>query len=211
LFEGSLKREDIIFCAKIGGLNKSDLVVKCNNISHTISIKKGNENSIHQEPLEEFIKFLKEEYDIDQSIADDLRFFIWGDGTLNSTGKKRLKASELKKQYPERISGPKRFFKKHKKDLIKRFLINGPKSQSSPEFIYYGTVDKGKWGKSEDILKFLSEECKESKIAAIPIGGLTMQAWNRNTAKQSKKNRRGSIQVKWNSIDKHLKLIGGPK
>ena len=210
MFDNSLDSDDIINCVKKGGMSKSDLIISVGSKSYSISIKMGIGNSVHQEPVDEFIKFLKYTYGIDDNLANDLRLFIWGDGTLDGNGlvSNRLTASQFKDKYPEIIENIRKFFYQHKKDLIKRFLINGPKSNSAPDFIYYGTYLKGFWKDSKSVLNWLSDDCNESSRAPIPVGKFTFQAWNRNINGGIKsEHKRGVIQLKWGSISSDLKLI----
>lgn len=203
------KEEDIVFCSKKAGPNKSDIIIKIKNINKSISVKSGTGNSVHQEPVEEFITFLKQTYNISNQLADEIRFFIWGDGTLNGKGKikDRLSAPEFSKKYPQIIKNISRFFKENKKDLIERFVITGSKSKSSPDYIYYGNYNKGVWKKAELVLSWLCNESNESN-GAVPVGKLTFQAWNRNINGGSKsEKKRGVIQLKWGSIGKDLKEI----
>lgn len=204
---GEIPQDTIINAFKKGGVNKTDLVVKVNNQSFNISIKKGSGNSVHQEKVEEFIDFLKKEYNISENLANDIRFFIWGDGTFDGTGlvSNRLSASEFKNQYPDIIKNMKNFFHIHKRDLIERFVIKGPKSNSKPDFMYYGTPSEGIIVKSEDILKWLSDDKNEKIRSPIPIGRLTFQAWNRNiNGGDRSEKKRGVIQLKWGSVGKDL-------
>ena len=100
------------------------------------------------------------------------------------------------------------FFHIHKRDLIERFVIKGPKSNSSPDFMYYGTPNEGIIVKSEVILDWLSDDKNEKKGSPLPIGRLTFQAWNRNINGGTKsENKRGVIQLKWSSVGKDLLII----
>jgi hypothetical protein len=126
----------VIIATKQAGQNKSDLKISIGNESHTYSIKKGTGNSIHQEPIEPFLEFLTQNYGIDEEMKNNLRFFIWGDGTLDGSGKvsERLSAPQFKKRYPHIIDSIQNFFNSIKKPLIKRFLIEGVQSNSSVKF-----------------------------------------------------------------------------
>lgn len=126
-------------------MNKTDLIIEFNSTHYNLSIKKGTGNSIHQEKVEEFISFLKEEYNISDELKNDILCFIWGDGTLDGTGAvfDRINAAQFKRRYPEKIENIKEFFHENKKDLIERFLIKGIKSDSSPDYMYYGTPEEG--------------------------------------------------------------------
>ena len=209
MFDNLLEDEDMILCTKKAGQNKSDIKITSKENSHTVSIKSGTGNSVHQEPIEDFISFLKEKYNISNEIGNDLRKFIWGDKTLDGSGnvEDRLSASQFKKQYLQVVERIQSFFYIHKKDLLKRFVIEGPKSTSTPEFIYYGDIDLGCWEKSEKVLNWLANDDNESN-GAISVGRLTFQAWNRNINGGNKsEHKRGVIQLKWGSIGEDLNLI----
>lgn len=205
-----IRGDTLIKSYKIGGTNKTDLVVEFNNQKYNLSIKKGKGNSIHQEKIEEFILFLENEYDIPNQLKNDLRYFIWGDGTLDGTGKisDRLSASEFKNKYPDKIKRIKNFFHENKKDLIERFLIKGVKSKSSPDYMYYGTPEKGIIVNANDALEWLSDDKNEKTRTPIPIGRLSFQAWNRNINGGDKsEKKRGVIQLKWGTVGADLKII----
>jgi hypothetical protein len=209
LFGKNVKKDSFILCNKKAGIHKSDIIISLNNDQRTVSIKSGTGNSVHQEPIEEFISFLRETYSINNDLADKIRFFIWGDETYDGKGKIsfRISALEFSKKYPEIIDELKNFFKKNKKDLIERFVITGSKSKSSPDYVYYGGVEEGFWRKSEEILNWLCDDINESN-GAIPVGKLTFQAWNRNINGGDKsEKKRGFIQLKWGSIGEDLKRL----
>ena len=199
--------QGLITCQLEAGNNKSDIKIQIAQESHTYSVKMGKGNSIHQEPLEGFIYFLKEKQQLPTEIEAHLQSFIWGDGTVDGSGeiKSRISARKFKKQYPQKIEALKHYFEKIKKPLIRRFLIEGVKSHSSAEFIYYGTVKKGTVCRTEEVLNWVS---KQKAKGILPIGRLTLQAWNRNLkGKKRSEKKRGIIQLKWSSIRRDLKKI----
>ena len=201
-------------CEKIGGHDKTDIAIKIGNEQHTLSVKKGSGNSVHQEPVEEFIKYLEENFSIREDVKNDLRFFIWGDGTLDGTGKKenRLTASQLKQKYPEKIKNIQSFFDTIEKELVERFIIKGAKSEKRPDYIYYGIPEKGMWCKSDKTINWMIAN-KPKNDKAIYIGRLTFQAWNRNIKGKNEKTekKRGHIQLKWGSIEDDLKELSDEK
>lgn len=208
--EKPIDDDELINAYKMGGVNKTDLIVEFNSTPYNLSIKKGTGNSIHQEKVEDFISFLKEEYDIDDELKNDILFFIWGDGTLDGTGNisDRLSATEFKNKYPEKIENIRKFFHENKKDLIERFLIKGLKSDSSPDYMYYGTPEEGTIVDANDALEWLSDDANEKTNSPLPIGRLTFQAWNRNINGGDKsEKKRGVIQLKWASVGNDLKTI----
>lgn len=196
---------EIITCEKQAGLNKSDLKITIGAESYSYSIKKGTGNSVHQEPVESFIKFLEDEYKISIQLGNDIRFFIWGDNTFNGKGNvtDRLSASQFKKKYEDIIERLNKSFSPIKKDLIKRFVIDGADCSSfSSDFIYYGNEKEGVCCKSEKALEWLS---KNKCNGVIPIGRLSFQAWNRNICAGDKsEHKRGVIQLKWGNIKEDI-------
>jgi len=205
-----LKPNDLIECKKESGWNKSDLIIYVNdNRSFRVSIKKGKSNSVHQEPVEDFISYISKEFNADDDVKNAIRFFIWGDGTFDGSGSKRdrMGVLRIKASHPEIIRKIKSFFLKYKRGIIKRFLIEGLKSTCKPDFIYYGSKHRGLWAKIDDAINYLSKDENESNSAA-PIGGLTFQAWNRGLNKNKKlEKRRGHVQAKWTNIKKDLKKL----
>lgn len=196
---------------KQAGQNKSDLKITIGDEFHTYSIKKGTGNSIHQEPIEPFLEFLAQNYGIDDEMKDNIRLFIWGDNTLDGRGNisDRLSAPQFKKQYPQVIDSIQYFFNSIKEPLIKRFLIEGVQSNSSAEFVYYGTHESGTCCKSDKIVKWIATN---NSKGAISIGKLTFQAWNRNINGGDKsEKKRGVIQLKWGSIKDDIVVISNEK
>ncbi len=201
----------VIVAVKQAGQNKSDLKISIGNESHTYSIKKGTGNSIHQEPIEPFLEFLAQNYGIEEEMKNNLRLFIWGDGTLDGKGKisDRLSAPQFKKRYPHIIDSIQNFFNSIKEPLIKRFLIEGVQSNSSAEFVYYGTAQSGVCCKSDKIVDWIANNRSRG---AISIGKLTFQAWNRNINGGDKsEKKRGVIQLKWGSIKDDIRIIANEK
>lgn len=50
---------NVIYCEKHAGTNKTDLSLKINDELYNISVKKGTGNSVYQENVEDFINFLE--------------------------------------------------------------------------------------------------------------------------------------------------------
>src|SRR3989339_105544 len=132
-------RDSRIICKKEGGPNKSDLLIEMNKSKKQIrlSIKKGSGNSVHQEPIEDFLKYLEEEFNISENLKNDFRLFIWGDDTLNGKGEKkdRLSATDFKKKFPEVVKRLASFMHLHRKKFIERFVVLGPKSNQKKDYL----------------------------------------------------------------------------
>ena len=93
---------------------KQDFYINIEGRDFGISTKMGTGNSVHQEKIEEFIEWLDRcsLIEITDEIKDCLRFFIWGDGSLNGQAPivkdkdgniiGRFGASEFRKLYPDK-------------------------------------------------------------------------------------------------------------
>jgi hypothetical protein len=187
---------------KYGGGDKADLSIVIDSKEFKLSVKMGNGNSFHQEKLEDFINFIKRDLEQDESVFNDLRFYVWGDRTLDGTGliNERMSATQLKKKYPKKIQNIQNYFNKHKSKLIHRFLY-GSVSKNSADFLLYGDVSNCIVVKEAKLKELISESVKKP----LSIGILTFQAWNRNiNGGKKSENKRGSIQLKWGTLENDL-------
>lgn len=190
---------DSISAVKYGGADKADICIRIDEDDYFVSVKKGTGNSVHQEPVEDFILFLSDNFDADNSVFDDIRYFIWGDGTLDGSGLKenRVSSTQLKKENPEKIANIQEYFNKYKKELLRRFLITGVKSTHAADYLLYGNINNCHIVESDKVLNFALGVEKSS----LSIGVLTFQAWNRNLSPKGKsEGKRGSIQLKWGTL-----------
>jgi hypothetical protein len=203
--------------------SKPDIEIKINDNSKYLSLKKGSGNSIHQEPLEDFISHLDSIIDLPPEIADDLRFFIWGDGSIDGSGVNinginlgiRYSASQLVKLHSDVVNRLRQFFSPgdHLGKLIERFSLMGTSHLESADFIVHtnenyvnscSIIDGKKF-----VLKANSNEYNnhfQDYRQALPFGiALSLQAWNRNiTYKPDKEIRRGHIQLKITKIGEKI-------
>lgn len=199
--------ETLILCPHRPGSKKQDLEIIIDNFSYFVSVKTGSGNSIHQERLEPFIEMLKDKYFISDSIANSIKFFIWGDGTYDGSGLKenRLSSSELIKKYPEVIREIQMFFDQHRIKLLTRFLITGRFHDGHINYIYYGTTLNGVWCSAQDALNFHKNINISSR--GIKLGNTTFQSWNRCIKGGKKEKYRDTIQLKWGSIKSDIAEI----
>lgn len=206
---GNVVPDTIILCHKWGGVEKADLALEVNGVTKYISVKSGSGNSVHQEGVEDFIKFLAQNYGDNQDVFDAIRHFIWGDGTLDGRGERqnRIRCSVYVKIYPRNIQLIKSYFYAIKPRLIERFVVSGAKSTFRPDYIYYGDYDSGIIIDSDTALRYLSDDLNES-ASSIPVGKLCFQAWNRALGAETRsESKRGVIQLKWPSLKEDLKRM----
>lgn len=203
--DSTIKETDIITVSKLAGNYKSDLKITIKNNTYNISVKMGSGNSVHQEKIEDFISFLSKTYDISEDLANKLRFFIWGDGTLDGSGSinSRLNATNLKENYPTLVSDIKNMLSIHKNDLINRFVFTG-RCNDSIDYIYHGNDINGLWASKEEIFPHMLISNDNNK--SLSVGILTFQAWNRSL-NGNNDSKRGEIQLKCGSLAKALQKV----
>ncbi len=202
-----IKPQHVIKVLKSEIRQKSDLPLMIDNEVYNISIKKGSGNSLHQEKINEFINYLKNNFGIDEEIFSAIKRYVWADGTVDGSGKisERISGREFKKRNPEDILKINNYFKKHQIDLIKRFVINGSDFSKKIDFLLYGDIINCKIVSSNSVLEFLKDTPKNG---VLNVGGLTFQAWNRNINGGNKsENKRGEIQLKWGTLKSDIDII----
>jgi len=196
----TIQEDDTIKAEKLGTVFKSDIEVVIKNNIFYISVKKGSGNSVHQEPISEFISYIKTKLSADYHICQEIENFIWGDGTPDGSGQvsDRLSAREIKKLHPKRIATMQEFFDINCTVLLKRFLETGSTGHKPAEFIYYGDLENGHLVPIQKAIDFL---CKNPLKNNPHVGGLSFQAWNRNINGGDKsEKKRGQIQLKWGNL-----------
>lgn len=197
----NINNEDKIKAWKNPFSQKTDIFIKINNIKKRISIKSGIKNSVHVEPISEFIHFLIENNIEKKYIISYLKYH-YADGTTNGSGIKRVSISEYKKTNQEEI------------DLLnKRINNNNLISKAIERFVLRGNndiyeIDALIYGVSNDFIFITKKEIKEiinKKInlysTEIHFGPLSCQPMNRclNYNPKYEKNR-FCVQIKWYSL-----------
>lgn len=190
---------------------KQDLYIKLGNRTFGVSCKMGTGNSVHQERIYDFNEYISNVLNASKEICDEFSFFIWADGTVDGTGSteknsegiiiSRFTSAEYKKNYAERRNRLIEFLKSNERDLLERFLFVG-RHNSIVDYIYHGTSENGVWLSKEEILDYLiknSELNKDTYRATLPIGRMTIQAWNISRSGNTE-HKRGEIQAKYGKM-----------
>lgn len=198
---------------------KPDFYIELEGAKFGVSTKMGTGNSVHQEKVESFITWMKSNNNIkikDTSIFDDLRLFIWGDGTLDGSApvKKddnglvigRFTTKNFKSLYPDKHKKIQNFLNENSSEIIKRTLFLG-KTNTEVHYVYHGTDINGVWISQKDILNFnLNNPLSNS---TFNVGRLSFQIYNADSkGTESGRTKRGNIQLKYSTIEKDiLKLM----
>jgi len=192
----NISENSIIKASNISGNLKPDLEILINNKTNLYSLKTGSGNSIHQEPLDEFIKFSKELNKSSEEILDTIKFFIWTDGTTDGTGeiRDRMDKKTLRLKYPEKLSLIKNFFFNNKIMIIERILLK------NTSHLIFKKKNGNYLIKNRD---FIFNKFEKYNEGTYGLGPITFQTWNPALKGQTKKPR-NVVQFKWGKIEKDL-------
>lgn len=198
---GELDDNCEIKCYKNNELQKCDIFIKINNEIKRISIKKGVKNSVHIEPISEFIHFLIENHMPRHMIINFLKYH-YADGTTNGTGSNRISIAGYKMTHQKEIDEINKFI--NKKDIlckaINRFIIYGRNSENMIDCILYGVPEDFIWIKTDDIYNILLAK-KNEYSTSIHFSHLTYQPMNRCLNHNPKYDKcRFICQIKWYQI-----------
>lgn len=130
---------------KVDGVDKGDIFVGFRRQLRSISIKSGEDVTLHGERLSTFCGFLKWLGISDESI-DTLKLYHFGDGTLDGTGDVHYDVNTLKEMYKDRIKAFNEEVNNpiYLKKIYDRFIWRGTLTQKvGCDFIYYGNVEQG--------------------------------------------------------------------
>ena len=198
---GDIDERRVISCVKNLKLQKYDILVKICNITKRISIKKGVKNSVHAEPISEFIHFLISNNMPRDMIINFLKYH-YADGTTNNTGKVRLSISEYKETHREEIDEINKFINNESflRKCIERFILKGRNSYEKVDVIIYGVPDDFIWIKDKDIYEILLSH-RYDYSTGIHFSHLSYQPLNRCLNYNPKYEKcRYISQLKWYNI-----------
>ena len=158
-------------------------------------------NSVHTEPVSEFIHFLIENK-IPRNIIINILKYHYADGSTNGTGRNRLSVSEYKIDHQEEIDEINKYI--NTEDLLKkfidRFIITGRNSTDSIDAILYGVPEDFFWIKTKNIYDILLSK-KEEYSSSIHFSRLTYQPLDRCLNYNPRyDSRRFIIQIKWYNL-----------
>lgn len=180
---------------------KSDILIKINNKIKGVSIKKGIRNSVHVEPISEFISFLISNNVSRDTVIEYLKFH-YADGTTNGKGVKRMSIEEYKIENQNKIDQINSEI--NNKELIEkavdRFILKGNNSSFEIDALIYGEVNDFLFITKDNIMNLILSK-KNVYSSTIHFSVLTVQPKNRclNYNPTYEKDR-FCVQIKWYSI-----------
>lgn len=190
-----------IKCWKNHYPQKTDIFLKVGGLMRGISIKVGAKNSVHVEPLTNFVNFLKQS-GVSKEIIESYLSYHFADGTITGKGTRRLSVEEYKKNHQESIDEINKIFNKDRmiSRAIERFVLRGNNSEYPIDALIYGIPEDYFWITRKDISNIFSFN-KNRSSSAVHFGKLTVQPKNRclNYNPRYEKDRY-CIQIKWYSL-----------
>lgn len=175
-----------------------------------VSVKKGSGNSVHQENLESFVRFLMT-LGATEDVISSLKLFHYGDETTDNTGENRRSASQFVSEFPDVIIAPNDFFSQQRvmDAVIERAVFSGAIAGAPrAEYVYHGTAYSGVWASRDEIYDYIHEMLIGENRRGINVGPLTYQVWNRNLNRRLEAERkREQMQFKWTNMCDILKEI----
>lgn len=198
---GDIDDSLLVNCYKNEILQKFDIFIKIGNVIKRVSIKKGVKNSVHTEPISEFIHFLIENKMPRKLIINFLKYH-YADGSTNGTGSQRLSIFEYKNKHQKEIDEINKFINQEHvlRNAIDRFIIYGRNSVNGIDAIIYGVPNDFIWIKKDDIYNLLIRN-RNIYSTAIHFSSLTYQPLNRCINHNPKYDKcRFISQIKWYNI-----------
>lgn len=201
LFNKNLSLQTKVECWQSKYLEKADIKIRINNIIKGVSIKSGNNCSIHQEHIEKITPFL-------QKIGlEDKKIKILQDFLNGIIRKEKVSGKEYIEEHKEDIELLTESLNNYyiKVNLLIRFIFQGTETQRYDcDAIIFGTPSKFIWATKSEILKYLMDKDIQ-KTKQIYISNLSLKCYDRNLRHANlKKNKENNIQIKWYSIEKDL-------
>ena len=197
--------EDKVNCYKNYKKQKTDIFIKIKNEIKRVSIKTGSRNSVHTEPISEFIHFLIAS-GIPKKYMEAYLNYHYADGSKNGKGIKRISAKDYKKQHQDKIDLLNNYF--NSKELIdkciERFVLKGRNSKEEIDLLIYGSVNDFFYLKKEEI-KDLIKQYKDITTTGLHVGLLFIQPQSRNLNNNPKyEHCRYIVQIKWYNLFDHI-------
>lgn len=196
----NISQDDIVYASKTQIPEKTDMILKIRNEEKRFSLKIGSKNSVHAEPITEFVHFLIENK-IPRFILMKFLKFHYGDGTTNGKGINRMSVLEYKEKNVDDFKEINKYFNNSSfvKKCVERFILKGRNSDKCIDVLLTGKVNDFFYITKDEIFDIILNSKVESN--SIHIGPLFIQPLSRNLNYNPKyENCRYVVQVKWYSL-----------
>lgn len=197
--------DDIVYSWLNSEPQKTDFFIRINKDVRRISLKIGDKNSVHLEPISEFIHFLIEN-NIERDIVIKYLNYHYADGSSNGSGKKRLSAVEYKLSHQDEIDKINNAFNSDEfiKKVILRFVLMGRNDSNEIDALVYGSIHDFLYLTKDSIYNIIFAK-RDIYSSGIHIGPLFIQPQSRNLQGNPQFEKcRYCVQVKWFNLCDHI-------
>lgn len=179
IFE-EVDKDELIICWKDRNKQKSDIFIKIGKYTKGISIKSGNNNSMHAEPIEKFKLFL-ENINIPYKMIEVYRKYHFGVKYEDGINIGKYSAKEYQEIHKDELNELNKHLNKTKNiiNMVDRFIIKNPESKYDISALITGTPKKFVWLKKDDIYDFVLS-FKNEKHNGPHVGNLFIQPKKRD-------------------------------
>lgn len=199
---------DKIITTKRLDKGKCDFLLTINNITKSVSVKSGSRNSVHLEPLGNFVNYLRK-IGINERIIKLFIKFHYADNTMDGTGTNRLSVAEYKEKFQNELDEINNYFNTNDiiTKIVRRAILEGV-YYDNVDIILYGNISDFLWITKDEILNICTYK-KDEYSTGVHFGPLFCQPWNRNLKFDQKyEYQRNYVQIKWYSlIDDIIKVM----
>ena len=204
LFEEELDDNEQIKSWKNKMTQKTDIFIKYKNYIKNISLKCGKGNSVHQEAIQDFRRYLIK-IGIPYKTIDKYMSYHYGykkniEGTNDYSI--RLSADEYKELYQNEIDIFNNAINKTRiiVDMIDRFVVRGKNSDYDIDALVCGTIDDYVWIKKYDLYDLILSK-KELYFSSPHISCMTIGPKKRNINRDGNNSKeRYIISIRWGFI-----------
>jgi len=176
----------VIHCERILGNRKADIKITFDGVSSNVSIKNdGSGHSVHQEKVSFFVDEVMGPLGATSDEISQVKKFI----DSKQDGKEILNNDTAMEKTIQS------FLDKNQKSILERFLKTGRNKDGFAEYLYYGTVEDGRWMKLDEMISKMIKNPIERQQNVLYVGHLTFQAWNRTN-----EEKRHVVQAKFGGL-----------
>lgn len=194
-----VRQDDVVACELCDKYEKPDVRIVVGDEARFVSLKSGRSKSIHYEPVENFILFLRE-LGVSVKTQKVLLLFHYGDGTLTGKGETRMETSEVMERYASPIRAAIQEINQPKilRACLKRFVFTGTeKRQHAADTISFGDITTFLSVSKDEVFDFVMRQ-NYGHIRAVHIGPMLISPWLRNVKHiEESEWKRGIIHVTW--------------
>jgi hypothetical protein len=193
-----LDKSKRLSCCHAEEYTKPDIVISQGPKRRYVSLKTGTSDTMHNEKIEPFIDFLKENGFDDYTIESFL-LYHYGDGTTDGSGETRLGVFDVRKKYDERIRALNDAFNRSK-DFIKKFadrvMFQGVNPLAMPaDVIYHGNEEFGLYMSKYQFMRHVERKTWSYMEFSVHVGPFVIRPKARYPGREIKNDENRRIVV----------------